>query len=50
MGITAISLANDPDEVRAILSIIAIAKRLRTQRRFLLEYSEDELADLEPDF
>jgi len=50
IGITEVSRANGPEEVRAILSIIAIAKGLRTYGRFLLKYSEDELADLEPDF
>jgi hypothetical protein len=49
IGITEISRANKPEEVRAILSIIAIAKGLRTHGRFLLEYSEDELVDLEFD-
>jgi hypothetical protein len=49
IGIAEISRANKPEEVRAILSIIAIAKGLRTHGRFLLEYSEDELIDLEFD-
>ena len=37
----------DPEAVRAILSVIAIAKGLRTHGRFLVEYSEDELLDIE---
>jgi len=33
--------------VRAILSILAIAKGARTHGRFLVDYSEDELLDIE---
>jgi len=50
VGIPEISRASDPEEVRAILSIMAIAKGLRTHGRVLLKYSEEELADGEPDF
>jgi hypothetical protein len=49
IGIAEISRANEPEAVRAILSIIAIAKGLRNHGRFLLEYSEEELLDLESD-
>lgn len=38
---------NDPDAVRAILSVIAIAKGARTHARFLFEYSDAEMNDLE---
>jgi len=37
----------EPEAVRAILGVIAIAKGLRTHGRFLVEYSEDELLDIE---
>ena len=49
IGIAEISRTNEPEAVRAILSIIAIAKGLRNHGRFLLEYSEEELLDLESD-
>ena len=42
-----ISRTNEPEAIRAILGIIAIAKGLRTHGRFLVEYAEDELLDLE---
>jgi hypothetical protein len=41
--------AQDTELLRAILSIIAIAKGLRTHAKFLLEYSEDELLEREGD-
>jgi hypothetical protein len=46
-GVAEISRTNDPQAIRAILGIIAIAKGLRTHGRFLVEYAEDELLDLE---
>jgi len=49
IGMAEISRADKPEEVRAILSVIAIAKGLRTHGRFLLEYAEDELLNLEFD-
>jgi len=39
--------ATDPEASRAMLGIIAIAKGLRTHGKFLLEFSEDELLDME---
>ena len=36
-----------PEDVRVILAILAIAKGARTHGRFLVEYSEEELLDLE---
>ena len=39
--------APDPDTIRAILSVIAIAKGFRTHGRFLMRYSEDELLKME---
>jgi hypothetical protein len=47
IGATEILRAKEPEAVRAILSVIAIAKSLRTHGRFLVEYSEDELLDIE---
>ena len=39
--------ANDTETVRAMLSIIAIAKGARNHARFLLEYSDEELVEIE---
>jgi hypothetical protein len=39
--------SDERDTVRAILSVIAIAKGLRTHGKFLVEYSEDEMVDIE---
>ncbi|HWO35395.1 MAG TPA: hypothetical protein VNO32_41905 [Candidatus Acidoferrum sp.] len=47
IGAAEIRHADEPDTVRAILSVIAIAKGLRTHGRFLVEYSEDEMLDIE---
>jgi hypothetical protein len=45
IGTAEISRAEEPDAVRAILGVIAIAKGLRTHGEFLVEYSEDEMLD-----
>jgi hypothetical protein len=47
IGAAEISRTEEPEAVRAILGVIAIAKGLRTHGRFLVEYSEDELLDIE---
>jgi hypothetical protein len=47
MGAKEILRADDSEAIRAILSVIAIAKGLRTHGKFLVEYSEDELLDME---
>ena len=47
IGTTEVLQAETTEEVRAILSIIAIEKGLRTHRRFLVNYPEDELLDTE---
>jgi len=39
--------AGDTDAVRAMLSIIALAKGCRNHARFLLEYSDEELPEIE---
>ena len=45
MGLDEIASANDIDSLRAILSVIALAKGLRTHAAFLVEYSEEELQE-----
>jgi hypothetical protein len=47
LGISEISRTDEREAVRAILSVVAIIKGLRTHGRFLLEYEEDELLDME---
>jgi hypothetical protein len=47
IGAAEIWRTEDPETVRAILGVIAIAKGLRTHGRFLVEYSEDELLDIQ---
>ena len=47
MGAKAIVRADEWETVRAILSISAIAKGLRTHGKFLVEYSEAELLEME---
>ena len=39
--------ADDPDTIRAILSVIAISKRLHSHARFIINYSADELLEME---
>ncbi|MGB9408831.1 MAG: hypothetical protein WCA89_14940 [Terracidiphilus sp.] len=38
---------NEPDTIRAMLSIIAIDRGLRTHGKFLVNYSEEEMLDIE---
>ena len=45
IGTAEISRTEEPNAVRAILGVIAIAKGLRTHGKFLVEYSEDEMLD-----
>jgi hypothetical protein len=47
IGAAEIWRTDEPDTVRGILGVIAIAKGLRTHGRFLVEYSEAELLDIE---
>ena len=47
IGAREVLQARTAEESRAILSVIAIAKGLRTHGRFLVNYSEDELIDIE---
>jgi hypothetical protein len=48
MGTMEILPAEDTETKRAILGVIAIAKGLRTHAKFLVEYTEDELLEMEP--
>jgi hypothetical protein len=47
IGAAEIRHTEEREAVRAILSVIAIAKGLRTPGRFLVEFSDDELLDIE---
>jgi hypothetical protein len=47
MGAADIARATTPEDVRAILSVLAIEKGLRTHGRFLVIYDESELLDIE---
>jgi len=47
IGIREIARSSDTESVRAILSVIALAKGLRTHAKFLIEYAEDELQEIE---
>jgi hypothetical protein len=46
-GTVELMRSKDAEEIRAILSILAIAKGARTHARLLLEYSDEELVELE---
>ena len=47
VGCREILNASDPDHVRAILSVLAIERKLPSHARFLIAYAEDELLQLE---
>lgn len=47
LGSVEVLRAKNPEDVRAILCILAIAKNAPTHARFLLEYSDEELMGLE---
>lgn len=47
IGAVEVLRAENPEDVRVILSILALAKGARTHARFLLDNSEEELIDLE---
>jgi hypothetical protein len=46
MGSAQVLMATDSDTIRAMLAILAIARNLRVYGNLLLEYSEDELAEI----
>jgi len=47
-GAKEILSAEESETKRAILSVIAIARGLRTHGRFLVSYTEEELLQMEP--
>jgi hypothetical protein len=47
IAVTEILRTDEPDPVRAMLSIIAIERGLRNHGKFLVNYSEDEMLDIE---
>lgn len=47
LGAVEVLRSKNLEDIRAILSILAIAKGARTHGRFLVEYSDEELNDLE---
>ena len=47
IGAAEVLRTNDVEDIRAILSVIAFSKGARTYARFLLNYSAEELLDLE---
>jgi hypothetical protein len=47
IGTTDVSRAQSSEDVRAILGVLAIAKGLRIHGKFLVEYSDEELLELE---
>jgi hypothetical protein len=47
IGAAQVLVAKDPEEIRAMLSVLALAKNARVHARFLLNNSEEELLDIE---
>jgi hypothetical protein len=47
IGIREIADVEDIESVRAILSVIALSKGLRTHAKFLINYADDELQEIE---
>jgi hypothetical protein len=47
IGASEILTEQDPEIVRAILSVIAIARGARTDAKFLINYSEEEMLEIE---
>lgn len=50
IGAAEVVRAEEADVVRAILSVIAIAKGLRTHAKFLVDYTEDELLEIDSQY
>src|SRR6266496_294203 len=48
IGQSEILRVEEPETIRAMLGIIAIAKGLRMHGKFLIEFSEDELMEIDP--
>jgi hypothetical protein len=47
LGAAEVLSTTKPEEIRAILSVLALAKGARVHARFLLEYSEEELSEID---
>ena len=47
VGAGEVLVTRDPEEIRAILSILALSADARTHARFLLNYSDKELEEME---
>jgi hypothetical protein len=47
LGAREILKVKDPDTIRAVLSVLAIAKGARTHAKSLISYSDQELAEIE---
>lgn len=47
VGMNELTQSSDPELIRAVLGVLALAKGLRIYARFLLENSEEEVLDLE---
>jgi len=47
IGAKQILQCTDPELVRAILSVVALSRGARTHARFLINYSDEELLDIE---
>jgi hypothetical protein len=50
LGASQILQAKSHEDIRTILSILALSKGARTHARFLLDYSDEELRDIERQF
>lgn len=46
-GVGEVLHARDREEVRAMLSVVALAKGARTHARFIMNYSDEELLEIE---
>jgi len=47
IGLTELSQAEGPEATRCILAVLAVSKGARTYGRLLVEFSEDEVLELE---
>jgi len=50
IGLAEIPKTNDPDVVRAILGVIALAKGARNHANFLVNYTDDEVLEIETEW
>ena len=47
LGAVEVLQTKNPEEIRAILSILAVSAGARTHAKFLIDYSADELLEME---